>query len=414
MFSAPSQWTRTTCPYCGIGCEVNVGVHGGRIVSARPVLDGPVSKGHLCVKGRYAFDFVSADDRLSEPMIREGRAWRRVSWSEARAFVSLRLHELIERHGPDSIGILGSARATNEDNYAVQKFARAVVGTNNVDCCARVCHAPSAAALKRVVGTGLATNSFDDIEIARAVLVCGANPTESHPVVGARIKQAALCGADLIVIDPRRIELADYAACHLAIRPGTNVAVLNAMAHTIVIEGLCDREFIDRRVSGFDDFSRFIEPWSPERAADICGVDAETIRRAARLYAGRSPAISFHGLGLTEHVQGTDGVMSLINLTLLTGNLGKPGAGVNPLRGQNNVQGAVRMGCDPALLTGSVFLDQGREAFERCWGVSLPRTRGMTMPEMGAALDGRLKGLWAIGYDLLLTNANATETAARI
>ncbi len=411
-----SAWTRTTCPYCGVGCEMHVGTRDGRIVSVKPVLDAPVGKGHLCVKGRYAFEFVAAADRVTEPMIRAGGnaggKWKRASWNEARAFVADRVRGLIERHGPDSLGILGSSRATNEENHLTQKFARVVVGTNNVDSCARVCHAPSAAGLKSMLGAGTATNSFDDIEIARTILVFGANPTEDHPIVGARIKQAARRGARLIVIDPRRIELAEYATCHLAVRPGTNVALLNAMAHTIVTEGLCDRDFVHRRVSDFDEFARFIAAWPPERAAQACGVDADAIRLAARLYATGSPAISVHGLGLTEHTQGTDGVMTLINLALLTGNLGKPGGGVNPLRGQNNVQGAAHMGCDPAMLTGSTPIDQGRDAFGQQWGVSLPTTRGLHMlAMMDAALAGRLKGLWAIGYDIMLTNPNAAETA---
>jgi formate dehydrogenase major subunit len=409
--AAPSQWTRTICPYCGVGCELDVGTHEGRIVSVRPVLDAPVSKGHLCVKGRYAFEFVSAADRVTEPMIREGSAWRRVPWTEARAFVAERLRTVIRQHGPDSVGVLGSARATNEDNYLAQKLARAVIGTNNVDCCARVCHAPSAAALKRAFGAGLATSSFDDIEIAHTILVCGANATEDHPIVGARIKQAARRGARLIVIDPRRIELAEYADCHLALRPGTNVALLNAMAHTIVAEGLCDVAFVEHRTSGLAGFAASVAEWSPERAAAVCGVDAGTIRQAARLYANGSPALSVHGLGLTEHVQGTDGVTALINLALLTGNVGRPGAGVNPLRGQNNVQGAAHMGCDPGVLPGSLPLDRGRQACEALWGVALPAAPGLHLMEMiDAALTGRLKALWAIGYDVLLTNPNASET----
>ena len=408
----PSTWTRTTCPYCGVGCEMTVGTRDGRMVSIKPVLDAPVSQGHLCVKGRYAFDFVNAADRITAPMIREDGRWRRTSWNEARAVVAGRLRDLIDRHGPDSMGVLGSARATNEDNYLAQKFARTVIGTNNVDCCARVCHAPSAAGLKTMLGAGLATNSFDDIEVARTILVCGANPTEDHPIVGARIRRAARHGAHLIVIDPRRIELTEDATCHLAIRPGTNVALLNAMAHTIVTEGLCDRGFVEARVSGFEEFRRFIETWPPSRAAEICQVDADAIRFAARTYASGSPAMSVHGLGLTEHVQGTDGVMALVNLALLTGNLGKPGGGVNPLRGQNNVQGAAHMGCDPGVLPGSTPIDQGRETFERQWNAPVPRTRGLNMLEMmDAAAAGALKGLWAIGYDVFLTNPNAKETA---
>jgi formate dehydrogenase major subunit len=411
IVARPSQWTRTTCPYCGVGCELNVATRDGRIVSVAPVLEAPVNKGDLCVKGRYAFGFVSAADRITEPMIRNQGGWRRVSWIEARAFVAERLHRLIEQHGPECIGVLGSARATNEDNYVTQKLARTLIATNNVDCCARVCHAPSAAGLKRTFGVGLATNSFDDIERAHTILLCGANVTEAHPVVGARIKQAAIRGARLIVIDPRRVELADYAECHLALKPGTNIALLNAMAHTILAEGLCDTNFVEDRVSGFAEFEAFIQAWSPERAASICGIEAEAIRQAARMYATGSPAMSMHGLGLTEHVQGTDGVTALINLALLTGNVGKPGTGVNPLRGQNNVQGAAHMGCDPGVLPGSIALEQGREAFEAIWGVPLPTTRGLHLLDMmDAALAGRVKGLWAIGYDVLLTNPNTTET----
>jgi formate dehydrogenase major subunit len=293
----------------------------------------------------------------------------------------------------------------------VQKFARAAVGTNNVDCCARVCHAPSAAGLKRVLGAGLATNSFDDIEAARTILMCGANATESHPIVGARIKQATRRGTHLIVIDPRRIELTAWADIHLAIRPGTNIPVLNAMAHTIVAEGLHDREFMSRRVEGADAFVRFIADWTPERAAEICGVDAGAIRQAARLYATSPPAMSAHGLGLTEHVQGTDGVIALINLALLTGNIGKAGSGVNPLRGQNNVQGAAHMGCDPATLPGSTPIERGRDAFARRWGAPIPVTPGLHMlAMMDAAVAGRVKALWTVGYDVLPTNANAVHT----
>jgi formate dehydrogenase major subunit len=319
---------------------------------------------------------------------------------------------LIERHGPDSIAMLGSARATNEDNYVAQKFARVVIGTNNVDCCARVCHTPSSAALKRSLGAGLSTNSFDDIEMARAILICGANPTENHPIVGARIKQAARRGTRLLVIDPRRIELADYADCHVAIRPGTNIAVLNAMAHVIIADNLCDPAFIGNRVSNFEEFAHVVESWPPERAAQICGVEPDLIRRAAHLYGSSAPAMSINGLGLTEHVQGTDGVTALINLALLTGNIGRPGAGVNPLRGQNNVQGAAHMGCEPGTLTGSTSLDSGRDAFERRWGVSLPATRGLHALQMiNAAIEGKVKALWSNGYDVLLTHPNASDTA---
>jgi formate dehydrogenase major subunit len=393
----PDSWTRTTCPYCGTGCEMQVGAVGGRIVAITPVLDAPVNRGHLCVKGRYAYDFVYATDRVTEPMIRKNDEWQHVSWKEALAFTALALQRTLDLHGPSGVGVLASARATNEENYLAQKFARVVLGTNNVDCCARVCHAPSATALKQTLGMGAATNSFEDIERAKTILIYGANPTENHPIVGARIKQAALHGARLIVVDPREIELARYATVHLSPRPGTNVPLLNALAHTIVEEAIYDRDAI--------------QAWSPERVAPICGVEAEQIRKAARIYATEKPAMSFHGLGLTEHTQGTEGVMCLVNLALLTGNLGHPGTGINPLRGQNNVQGAAQMGCDPDNLTGATPLDTGRTLFENIWHHPLPAAPGRNLMSMiDDALEGRLKALWAIGYDILLTNPNASRT----
>jgi formate dehydrogenase major subunit len=410
---AASAWTRTVCPYCGTGCELSVGTRDGRIVGVRPVRHSHVSKGHLCVKGRYAFEFVSAGDRIDEPLIREGGRWRRATWTEALSSVAAGLRRIIERDGPDAIGVLGSARQTNEENYLTQKFARTVLGTNNVDCCARVCHAPSSTALKRSLGAGLSTNSFDDIEQAALILVCGANPTENHPVVGARIKQAVRRrSAKLIVVDPRRIELAAHADAHLAVHPGANIPLLNAMANVIVREHLVDRAFIEARVTDFDQFVTFIADWPPERVADLCGVEANAIRAAARLYATTKPAMIVNGLGVTEHVQGTDGVSALINLALLTGNIGKPGSGVNALRGQNNVQGAAHMGCEPGTLPGSVPLDAGRAAFEEIWRCAIPQKPGLHQIQMlDGARDGRLKALWAIGYDVLLTNPNARQTA---
>jgi formate dehydrogenase major subunit len=407
----PSAWVRTTCPYCGTGCELSVGTRDGRIVAIRPVEDAPVSKGHLCVKGRYAFGFVSSSDRATQPMIRRDGSWREVSWDEAISCVARGFQRLLDRHGPESIGVLGSARATNEDNYLIQKFARVVLGTNNVDCCARVCHAPSAAALRDMLGTGAATNSFDDLEQARTILVCGANPTENHPVVGARIKQAVRAGAHLIVIDPRSIELTRYADVHLAPRPGTDVPLLGAIAHAIVRQRRCDDAFLAARVSGTDEYLRSIVAWTPERAAGVTGVPAPLIREAARLYAGEKPAMSVHGLGLTEHEHGTEAVIALVNLALLTGNLGKPGSGVNPLRGQNNVQGAAHMGCEPASLTGMVSIASGRDRLAPVWGEAVPQTAGLRLLDMiDAAAAGRLKALWAIGYDILLTNPNAGAT----
>jgi formate dehydrogenase major subunit len=407
----PTDWTKTTCAYCGTGCEMDVGTRDGRIVAVRPTLEAPVNRGHLCVKGRYAFEFVYANDRVTQPIIRNQGGWKPVTWDEAVAFTAAEFRRVLAQYGPRSVGVLGSARATNEENYLAQKFARLVLGTNNVDCCARVCHAPSAAALKRMLGTGAATNSFDDIEAARVILICGANPTENHPIVGARIKQVALCGTRLIVIDPRQIELAHYADIHLSPQPGTNVPLLNALAHTIVEEGLYDDSFLKDRVSGWQEFQEFIKSWSPESVAALCRVEPQKIREAARLYAADRPAMSFHGLGLTEHTQGTEGVMCLVNLALLTGNLGRAGTGINPLRGQNNVQGAAQMGCDPDNLTGAIPFNDGKSVFESVWQQPLPTAKGLNLMEMmDASLQGSFKGLWAIGYDILLTNPNASAT----
>jgi formate dehydrogenase major subunit len=256
---------------------MNVGSANGRVVAVRPVPDAPVSKGHLCAKGRYAFGFNDARDRITEPMLRDAAGhWRAVAWEEAIAFTAERLRQVVRRNGPDAVGILGSARATNEENYLTQKFARIVLGTNNVDCCARVCHAPTAAGMNRVFGTGAATNSFDDIERAATILVCGANATDNHPIVGARIKQAARRGARLIVIDPRRIELADYADVHLPLRPGTNVPLLNAMAWTILDEKLQDAGFVRDRVDGLSEFTRALTGFaaSPPSAAWTRGSSA--------------------------------------------------------------------------------------------------------------------------------------------
>ena len=407
----PTQWQRTTCPHCGTGCEMEVGTREGRIVAVRPVLDAAVNKGHLCVKGRYAFGFVHAPDRAREPMLREGGVWKPVSWEEAIGFTADALRRIVAEHGPDSVGVLGSSRATNEENYLVQKFARVVLGTNNVDSCARVCHTPSGAAMKMMLGSGAGTNSFDDIESARTILLCGANATENHPVLGARIKQAVKRGARLIVIDPRRIELAEHAAFHLPVQPGTNVPLLNAMACAIVEEKLHDEDFVRERVTEWAEFREFIKEWTPERAATICRVDAKTTREAARLYATEKPSLCAHGLGMTGHTQGTEGVMCLVNLALLTGNLGKPGTGINPLRGQNNVFGVAQMGCDPGTLTGSVPLKEGRALFEGVWHAALPTRPGLNqLKMMDAATAGKLNALWAIGYDLFLSNANANST----
>jgi formate dehydrogenase major subunit len=408
-------WTRTTCPYCGVGCELLVGVRDDRIVQVRPALDAPVNRGHACVKGRYGFGFASSPDRLTTPLVREGGALREATWEEAIARIASGFRTVVDADGPGAVGVLGSARATNEESYLTQKLARVVLGTNNVDSCARVCHAPSAAALGAVFGTGAATASFEDIERARTILVCGANATENHPVVGARIKQAARRGAHLVVIDPRRIELAALADVHLRLRPGTNVALLDAMAHVVVEEGLVDEAFLAARVDGYDAFREAVAAWSPERAGQVCGADPAQIREAARLVATARPAISFHGLGVTEQEQGTDGVIALANLALLTGNVGRPGAGVNPLRGQNNVQGSAHMGCEPSRLTGYQPIADARERFAAIWGAPVPELPGRDAMQMiDDAAAGRLRALWVIGWDIALTQPDGRATAAAL
>ncbi|MSR64494.1 MAG: formate dehydrogenase subunit alpha [Verrucomicrobiae bacterium] len=407
----PTKWTKTICSYCGTGCEVNVGTRDNLITTIRPALEGPSNHGHTCVKGRYAFDYVYAKDRAVTPMIKRNGSWENVSWDEVIQYIATHFKDTIAKHGPDSIGVLSSARGTNEENYVAQKFARVVLGTNNIDCCARVCHSPTAAAMKMTLGTGAATNSLDDIAKARTIMVCGANPTEGHPVTGARIKQAALKGANLIIIDPRDIELSHYADLQIQLKPGTNVLVFNAMAATIVEEGLTDEAFIRDRLTEYDEFREYIKQFAPEKVAGQIGVPAEKIREAARMYATQKPSLACHGLGMTEHIQGTEGIMAMVNLALLTGNMGKPGTGINPLRGQNNVQGAPHMGCEPKLMAGYVPIEDVRAQFEAAWHVEIPHSKGMNMFDMlDAAVAGKFKVLWSIGYDIMLTNPNAQET----
>lgn len=407
----PETWTRTTCPYCGVGCELNVGTRGEKIVQVLPVRDAPVNKGHLCVKGRYAHQYVHAEDRVTHPMIRRRGALVEVGWDEAIACVASELARVKDTYGANSIGVLGSARAPNEDNYLAQKFARVVLGTNNVDCCARVCHGPTAAAMKAMLGTGAATNSYNDLELAKTIMVVGSNATENHPIIGERIRQTLKRGTKLVVIDPRRIPLADQATVHLQLKPGTNVPLLNAIAHVIFSEGLADEEFLASRTDEAEEFRAFVMEWTPDRAASICGVDPEDIRRAARVYAGNKPSMCFHGLGMTEHLQGTEGVMCLTNLALITGNMGRPGSGINPLRGQNNVQGSAHMGCEPSNLTGFVSIPDGRARFQDVWQAEVPEFPGLNLMQMLEAADrGEFKALWAIGYDVYFTIASAERT----
>jgi len=411
----PTSWTRTTCSYCGVGCEVTVGVRDGAVVDMRPVIDSPVNRGHLCSKGRYAFDYVASPERLTTPLVRDGSGFRGASWDEALELVASSLRSIIERHGADAVGVLGSARGTNEEAYIAQKFARVALGTNNVDCCARVCHAPSAAALRTVFGTGAATSSFDDIELAKTIVVAGSNPTSCHPVVGARIRQAVRKGANLVVVDPRETALAAIATVHLAPRPGTDLVLFHGIARVILEEGLVDEAFIAARVDGLEAFRASVMARSLEEAASYCDVPCEAIVRAARLIAIERPTISFNGIGLTEHVNGTENVIGLAEIALLTGNVGRPGTGVNPLRGQNNVQGTAHMGCEPRGLPGLVPIEEGRAAFEAAYRAPLPTNRGLDLIEMlEAARAGRVRALYAIGYDVALSSPNHARTKAAL
>jgi formate dehydrogenase major subunit len=410
--------TRTTCGYCGVGCTLDVHTSGDRVVSVTPARDRAVNRGHACVKGRFAHGFVRSPERLTTPLLRRAGRLVEVSWDEALAFVGTELSRIRDQHGPDAIAAISSARATNEENYLMQKLMRAVIGTNNVDNCSRICHAPSAAGLTASFGLAGGTNPAEDLDRADAILLAGSNATEAHPVIGARIKQQALQGAALIVVDPRRTELARLADVHLRGRPGSNVAIFNGLARLLLDEGWADMAFLDARASGLDALRAVLAGYPPERVEEISGVPADALREAARRYGtATSPAIVY-GLGVTEHAHGTDGVRTLANLAILRGAVGtSDGGGVNPLRGQNNVQGASDMGALPDLLPGyqPVRDVHARARFERAWGVPIPQRPGLRIPDMfTAALDGRLKALYVLGEDIAQTDPNSARVRAAI
>jgi formate dehydrogenase alpha subunit len=407
--SAAARTTRSTCGYCGVGCTVEIESSDSRVLRIRGAPDAPANRGHLCAKGRYAHAYHRSADRLRRPLLRVDGRLEAVSWEEAIRFLASRLRELRDTHGPDSLGVFTSSRSTNEAAYLLQKLFRTAIGTNNVDCCARVCHSSTALALRTVTGTGAASASYADIERARSIVVAGANPTEAHPVIGARIKQAARRGAVLLVIDPRRIELVDYARLHLPLRAGTNVALFNAMAKVCLEEGLVDRAYVEERTEGIAELERFLGALSLDGQAALCGLEAESIRRAARILGAAGPTLFVIGLGLSELTQGTASVMTLCNLAMLTGSIGRPGAGILPLRGQNNVQGNADMGSVPHSLTGYQRLDDPavRERARRVWGVEPPERAGLTIPEMiDAACRGQIRGLWIQGEDVAQSDPN--------
>ena len=405
----PTRMVQTTCGYCGVGCQLDVHATADDVIRIDGTRDAVVNHGHLCVKGRYAHGFVRHPERLTEPLIRNAEGVLvPTSWEHALSLVAAKF---TQHRG--HVGALSSSRCTNEENYLLQKWMRAGMGTNNIDCCARVCHAPTAAGMKRVFGTGAATNSLTDIALADVLLVAGANATAAHPVTGARIRQATARGAALIVIDPRRTELAAIADVHLQLIPGTNTVLLNSLAAALFDEGLVDRHFLALRASGVDELEAFVRDFAPEATAAQTGVNATLVRRAARLWGTARRPMSIHGLGMTEHYQGSEGVMLLCNLAVLVGAIGRDGVGINPLRGQNNVQGAADMGCQPDSLTGYVGLHDGAERFEQVWHRPVPLTAGLTMPKMyEAARDGRLKALFILGEDIVHTDPAVHVDAA--
>ncbi len=421
----PERTVLTTCAYCGVGCSFKAELQGDQVVRMTPHKDGKANHGHSCVKGRFAWGYATHADRITTPLVREKITdpWREASWDEAIAHVASRFRDIQARHGRGAIGAITSSRCTNEETYLLQKLVRTAFGNNNVDTCARVCHSPTGYGLKTAFGTSAGTQDFDSIEHTDVVMVIGANVTEAHPVFGSHMKRRLREGARLIVIDPRRIDLVQTphvaAAHHLQLKPGTNVAVINALAHVVVTEGLTDKAFVAERCDGpsFARWRDFIaDPRNaPEAVESITGVPAATIRAAARLYATGGNAAIYYGLGVTEHSQGSTMVMGMANLAMATGNLGRPGVGVNPLRGQNNVQGACDMGSFPHEVPGYRHVSDAAtlDLLEGAWGARLDREPGLRIPNMlDAAIDGSFKGLFVQGEDLAQSDPNTQHVAA--
>ncbi|MEU8394566.1 formate dehydrogenase subunit alpha [Nonomuraea sp. NPDC048892] len=421
----PNRTVLTTCAYCGVGCSFKAELRGDEVVRMVPYKDGKANEGHSCVKGRFAFGYASHPDRQLKPMVRERITdpWREVEWEEAIGHVAARMLEIQARHGAGAIGGISSSRCTNEEVYVVQKMVRAAFGNNNVDTCARVCHSPTGYGLKQTYGTSAGTQDFKSVEQADVILIIGANPTDAHPVFASRIKRRLRQGAKLIVADPRRIDLVRsphiQAEHHLQVRPGTNVALINAMSHVVVTEGLVDREFVAERCEDFAAWERFISApeHSPEAVEPITGIPAAEVRAATRLYASARNATIMYGLGVTEHSQGSTMVMGMANLAMATGNIGREGVGVNPLRGQNNVQGSCDMGSFPHELPGyrHVSDDVVRGTFETLWGRVLDPEPGLRIPNMfDAAIDGTFMGLFVQGEDIAQSDPNTKHVTAAL
>lgn len=403
-----TQKIPTTCPHCGTGCQMNLLVKNNRLVGVEP-LDGPANKNLLCVKGKFAsYKFVGSGDRLTEPLIKRNGIFEPASWEEALTLVSSKFNEIKAENGPDALAGFSCSRATNEDNYVFQKMVRAAFGTNNVDNCARVCHSASVHGLAQTLGSGAMTNPIADItEDVDMILLVGSNPEEAHPVIGAQIRQAIQRGTQVVVVDPRKINLVKDSALHLQVQAGTNVAFANGMMHVILKEGLADRHFIEERTEGFSDLEKMVADYTPEKVAEICHIHPEDLIQAARMYAKAEKAPIIYCLGVTEHSTGTEGVMSMSNLAMLVGKVGKPGCGVNPLRGQNNVQGACDMGCMPYDFSGYQKVNNPEviDKFEKAWHVPLNRNTGLTSTKvLPAATAGNVKGLYIFGEDPIVTD----------
>ncbi len=416
----PTKEVKTTCPYCGVGCSMYLGIRNNEIVSVRGDHESPVNKGGLCVKGRFGYDFVSHPERLTRPLIRkEGRAknikingnfkdvFREATWDEAIGLVADRLSQIKEKRGADSIGVLSSAKFTNEENYLMQKFARVVIGTNNIDHCARLCHASTVVGALAAFGDGAMSNSIADIAKADLLLIIGSNTTECHPIIGRYVRQRVLSGnTKLIVADPRAIDLSRIAAAHLRHKPGTDVALLNAMMNVIIGESLHDAKFVQERTEGFKELVDTIKNYPPETAEEITGVLSADIVKAARLFAGAKSACILYGMGITQHTTGTDNVKSVANLLMLTGNMGREGTGFSPLRGQNNVQGACDMGALPNVFPGYQRVDNAdaRHKFESAWGCILDEKPGLPVTEMtDAVFQGQIKAMYIAGENPLMS-----------
>jgi formate dehydrogenase major subunit len=427
MLGQPEHSKITTCAYCGVGCAFKAEMKGNEVVRMVPWKDGKANEGHACIKGRFAWGYATHKDRMTQPMIRKhiSDPWQEVSWDEAINYAASEFRRIQAKHGKDSIGGITSSRCTNEETYLVQKLVRAAFGNNNVDTCARVCHSPTGYGLGQTFGTSAGTQTFKSVEKSDVILVIGANPSAAHPVFASRMKKRLREGARLIVIDPRQIDLVDAphikADYHLQLKPGTNVAVITSLAHVVVTEGLLAQAYIAERCDdkSFQQWRDFVArpDNSPEAMAAVTGVPADTVRAAARLYATGGNAAIYYGLGVTEHAQGSTMVMGIANLAMATGNVGREGVGVNPLRGQNNVQGACDMGSFPHELPGYRHISDTtvRAQFDAAWGVTLNPEPGLRIPNMlDAAHAGTFMGLYCEGEDIVQSDPNTQHVTSAL